>query len=62
MPLPTKNLIEHLKRESATINLIGLLTKFKINCEYDGHIDGPIPLLSLNQVARFVRRMSKINL
>lgn len=63
MPLPTKDLALHLKRESATINLLGLLACLYINCEKDDFAtNGRIMLQSSNQIARFVRRISRMNL
>ena len=62
MPIPTKHLALHLKRESAAVNLLGLLVRFKIHYEYDDYIDADISLVSISQIARFVRRMSKMNL
>lgn len=62
MPLPTKNLTDHLKRESATLNLLDLLANLYINYKdnrFSTH--GRIMLQSSNNVARFVRRMSKID-
>lgn len=64
MPLPTKDLTLHLKRESATINLLGLLAHLYIHYENDDHVEqsGRITLVMGNHVAKFVRRMSKMNL
>ena len=62
MPPPTKNLVQYFKRENAAQNLLGILVRLKVYCAYDAYVKADISLVSMNQIARFVGRMSKINL
>lgn len=61
-PLPTRELTSHNRQITATLHLLGLLANLYISYEKNSFAPtGRILLLSIPTVARFVKRMSKIN-